>query len=174
LITTEWFFGDENLTDAHMIRRRVFIDEQGISEAGEMDGTDASCVHLVAYDDNGSAAATGRIVVTRDAFTIGRVAVLPEYRGRDYGTFVMQTLIHACYGMGGLRQQIHAQLSARGFYEKLGFTAYGEVYAEEGIPHISMYHDGDSEALCANGAADGDNCAACGLCGLTKELANET
>jgi ElaA protein len=149
LITTEWYFGEDNLTDAHAIRRRVFIEEQGISEKGEMDGTDSSCVHLVAYDDDGRAAATGRIVVTREAFTIGRVAVLAEYRKSGYGTLIMQTLIHACYTMGGVRQQIHAQTSARGFYEKLGFVAYGEEYAEEGIPHISMYHDGDSEMLCA-------------------------
>jgi predicted GNAT family N-acyltransferase len=148
LITTEWFFGEENLADVHAIRRKVFIEEQGISEADEMDGSDASCAHLVAYDDQGYPAATGRIVITRDAFTVGRVAVLPEYRGQDYGTLVMQTLVHACYTMGGLRQEVHAQLAVRGFYEKLGFTAYGEVYEEAGIPHINMYHEGDSEMLC--------------------------
>ena len=27
------------------------------------------------------------------------------------------------------------------FYEKLGFTAYGDIFDEEGIPHINMYKD---------------------------------
>ncbi len=148
MITTEWFLGEGNLTDAHSIRRAVFIEEQGIEEAVEMDGTDPSCVHLVAYDDDGTPAATGRIMVTNDAFIIGRVAVLPEYRRKQYGTLIMQTLMHACYTMGGERQEVHAQTAVRGFYESLGFTAYGEEYLEAGIPHINMRHEGDSEPLC--------------------------
>jgi predicted GNAT family N-acyltransferase len=50
--------------------------------------------------------------------------------------------------MGGERQVVHAQLPVRGFYEKLGFTAYGDVYEEAGIPHISMERFGDSRKLC--------------------------
>jgi predicted GNAT family N-acyltransferase len=106
------------------------------------------CVHLVAYSDDGAPAATGRIMVTRDEFIIGRVAVLPEYRKRYYGTLVMKTLIRACFVMGGEKQTIHSQVSARGFYEKLGFAAYGDEYEEAGIPHINMVHEGDAVGCC--------------------------
>ena len=150
MITLNWFFGEEkDLTDAHTIRRAVFINEQGISEADEMDGTDGSCIHLVAYVDNDIPAATGRIMITRDDFMIGRVAVLREYRGKQLGKIVMQALVNACCDMGGERQILHAQLSARPFYEKLGFTAYGEEYEEAGTPHISMEHFG-SLSECRN------------------------
>ncbi len=148
MITTEWYFSDENLTDAHAIRRAVFIEEQGVDERAEMDGTDASCVHLVAYDDSGAPAATGRIMITGDAFIIERVAVMPEYRGQHYGVLIMQTLVHACYIMGGERQEVHARKHLRGFYERLGFSACGEEYIEAGIPHINMSHTGDSELMC--------------------------
>jgi predicted GNAT family N-acyltransferase len=50
--------------------------------------------------------------------------------------------------MGGERQVLHAQLPVRGFYEKLGFTAFGDVFDDAGILHISMEHFGDSEPLC--------------------------
>jgi predicted GNAT family N-acyltransferase len=43
---------------------------------------------------------------------------------------------------------VHAQVPVRGFYEKLGFAAYGEVYEEAGIPHISMERFGDTVPLC--------------------------
>ena len=142
MITTEWFFGSDGLDEAHMIRRKVFIEEQGISEADEMDGTDVSCAHLVAYDE-GVPVATGRIMITADEYIIGRVAVLPEYRGQKLGSLVMLACIHACNEMGGKRQVVHAQLPVKGFYEGLGFSAYGDVYEEAGIQHICMEHFGE-------------------------------
>lgn len=147
MITTAWFFGNEDLSDAHAIRRKVFIEEQGIDESLEIDGTDTACMHLVAYEE-GTPAATGRILITRDDFIIGRVAVLPAYRHRHFGTLVMQVLINACFTMGGERQVVHAQLTAKPFYERLGFAAYGEEYMEAGLPHIAMAHTGDCEKLC--------------------------
>ena len=147
MVTTEWYFGNENLSDVHLIRRKVFIEEQHIDEKIEMDDTDASCIHLAAYSD-GKPMATGRVLITNNEFIIGRVAVLPAYRKKQMGTFIMQILIHACYTMGGEHQIVHAQLAAQSFYEKLGFNAYGDVYDEAGIPHISMEHFGDIDVIC--------------------------
>ena len=139
MLVLKWFFGDKGLEDAHTIRRAVFIDEQGISEADEYDGTDHACVHLVAYE-NDRPIATGRIMLSGDDYIIGRVAVLKSHRGQRLGLGIMQALIEACCEMGGERQILHAQTSARGFYEKLGFTPYGEEFDEAGIPHIAMEH----------------------------------
>jgi len=138
MITMQWFFGDkEDLTDAHAIRRAVFIEEQGVPEADEHDGTDGACIHLVAYSDD-TPVCTGRIMITRDDFIIGRVATIKSYRKQGIATGVMQALVNACIMMGGERQTLSAQTSARAFYEKLGFVAYGEEYLDAGIPHIAM------------------------------------
>jgi len=150
MLTLQWFFGDkDDLADAHAIRRTVFIEEQNVSEADEHDGTDGACIHLVAYD-NDAPVSTGRIMITRDDFIIGRVATLKSHRGRGIATGVMQALIDACVVMGGERQILHAQTSARVFYEKLGFTAYGEEFDDAGIPHIAMEHFG-TERTCKKG-----------------------
>lgn len=149
MISTAWFFGEDNLSAVHAIRRAVFIEEQGIDETVEMDGTDAACVHLVAYVED-EPAATGRIMITRDEFLIGRVAVLPAYRGQQLGTLIMRMLIRACHTMGGERQTVHAQVSVREFYEKLGFTPYGAEYMEAGILHIPMAHTGDIATPCCS------------------------
>lgn len=156
MIETVWTFGNENLTDAHAIRRVVFIEEQHIDEADELDGTDAACLHLVVYDE-GVPAATGRVMVGREAFVIGRIAVLPAYRGRKLGALTVRLLIHACTQMGGDQQIVHAQISARGFYEKLGFTAIGDVYEDAGIPHITMTHNGGCEDC---GSCENNHCTA--------------
>ncbi|MCL2362309.1 MAG: GNAT family N-acetyltransferase [Defluviitaleaceae bacterium] len=141
MLTMKWFFADDGLEDAHAIRRAVFIEEQGLTEDEEYDGTDYACTHLVAYE-NDIPIATGRIMLYGDDYIIGRVAVLKSHRGKNLGLGIMQTLIEACCMMGGERQILHAQTHARGFYEKLGFTAYGEEFEEAGIPHICMEHFG--------------------------------
>jgi len=142
MLTMRWFFGDkEPLTDAHAIRNEVFMKEQNVPEKDEHDGTDGACVHLVAYDSE-TPIATGRIMITRDDFIIGRVATIKSHRGRGIATHLMHALIDACVTMGGERQILHAQTHARAFYEKLGFTAYGEEFDDAGIPHIAMEHFG--------------------------------
>jgi len=148
MITMKWFFGAEGLEDAHNIRRSVFIEEQGLTEAEEYDNTDYACTHLVAYE-NATPIATGRIMLYGEDYIIGRVAVLKAHRGRQLGIGIMQALIEACLQMGGQRQILHAQTHARGFYEKLGFKAYGEEFEEAGIPHIAMEHYGP--AKCCGG-----------------------
>jgi predicted GNAT family N-acyltransferase len=134
--------GAGDLSDAHLIRREVFINEQRVPESIELDDTDGDAVHLVLYD-NGTPAATGRMRVTDEGLVIGRVAVLKAYRGQGFGDLVMRMLIRRAVEAGFGAQTVHAQITARGFYEKLGFEAYGEEFIEAGIAHISMRHDGD-------------------------------
>ncbi|MCL2546151.1 MAG: GNAT family N-acetyltransferase [Oscillospiraceae bacterium] len=150
MLTMQYFFGEEGLDDAYLLRRRVFIEEQGIAPEDEYEGDDGACIHLVVYE-NDAPVSTGRIKITRDDYVIGRVATLPEHRGKGLATGIMQALIKACCIMGGERQILHAQLTARGFYEKLGFASYGEEFKEAGIPHICMEHFGLPQGCCAAG-----------------------
>ena len=34
--------------------------------------------------------------------------------------------------------ELHAQAHARGFYQQLGYAAYGDSFSEAGIEHVSM------------------------------------
>jgi len=147
MIRTKWFTGAAELSDAHNIRRAVFINEQGVSEAQEMDGTDAGAIHLVAYD-GAKPVATGRILIENELYLLGRIAVLKEVRGQGYGDFVMRLLIRRAFELGGTRQTVHAQLQAKGFYETLGFRATGAEYEEAGIPHVAMEREGDIAGPC--------------------------
>ena len=141
MIGCKWFIGGTDNGDAVAIRRRVFIEEQGIAEEIELDGTDGDAIHLVAYDGE-KPVATGRIMLYGAEAHIGRVAVPAEERGKGYGDFIMRVLVYKCCEMDYTYQVVHAQLSARGFYEKLGFSQEGGVFDEAGIPHVTMTHEG--------------------------------
>ena len=147
MISTKWFTGAADLGDASAIRRVVFIDEQNVSEEEEWDGTDAGAIHLVVYD-NAVPVATGRILIEGEDFHLGRIAVLKEYRKQGLGDFLMRLLIRRAFELGGTRQVIHAQLQAKGFYEKLGFAAYGDEFIEANIPHTMMAREGDITGPC--------------------------
>ncbi|MCL1843572.1 MAG: GNAT family N-acetyltransferase [Defluviitaleaceae bacterium] len=145
MLTVKWFMGEkDDLSDAYAIRREVFCGEQNCPEDEEFDGSDDSCVHLVMYEDE-KPVATGRVLIGDDYFKIGRVATLKTHRGIGLGKSIVQTLIGACVAMGGHRQIIHAQTVAQGFYEKLGFVAFGDEFDEAGIPHIAMEHFGGAK-----------------------------
>ena len=69
---------------------------------------------------------------------IGRMAVLASHRGTGLGALVLDALEREGVARGVRHFKLSAQLSARGFYERCGYAALGDVYDEVGIPHIDM------------------------------------
>lgn len=120
-----------------LLRRRVFIEEQGVSEADEVDECDEAAVHLLASWD-GRPVGVARLLVLGEAGKIGRVCVLAEARGRGIGAALIREGV-ARFGEMGLKQaRLGAQVQALGFYQALGFRAVGAVYDDAGIPHRDM------------------------------------
>jgi ElaA protein len=119
------------------IRRAVFIEEQGVSEAEEVDGRDGDCLHWLAMDGEGPVA-TLRVLPLGDAAKIQRVAVLPRARGTGAGAALMRHVMAALKEHGFVCAVLGSQTDAIGFYERLGFVAHGPVYDDAGIPHRDM------------------------------------
>jgi predicted GNAT family N-acyltransferase len=121
------------------VRRAVFIEEQRIPEADEWDALDPVVTHVLAFTHGDSAkrdaVGTGRLEPTGK---IGRVAVLPQYRGTGTGVAMMQRLMDLAAERGFTDVYLHAQVAAAGFYERLGFRADGPEFDEVGIPHQRM------------------------------------
>ena len=105
--------------EAKDIRIKVFMEEQGFKD--EFDDLDQECRHLVVFDQN-KPIGTCRYYYddSLHANVIGRIAVIKEYRGKKVGQYIVQS---ACSLLKGT-VCLHAQLQAKGFYEKLGFKAY--------------------------------------------------
>lgn len=120
------------------LRTRVFVEEQGVPAEIEQDAHDATAVHALAEDEAGRVVATGRLVVRDGRAVIGRMAVDAAARGRGHGAAVLAELHRRARALGLAEAELHAQLSARGFYERAGYTAVGGEYEEAGIAHITM------------------------------------
>ena len=128
----------QELDDAFTVRVAVFVDEQGISRADELDDFDASATHCIAYDDAGKSAAAGRLLLFDGYAKIGRMAVLASHRKSGIGAAVLNALEQEAASQGIPLIKLSAQLHARGFYERCGYTAHGDIYDDVGIPHIDM------------------------------------
>ncbi|CUH74735.1 GNAT family N-acetyltransferase [Tropicibacter naphthalenivorans] len=119
------------------LRRTVFIEEQGFTEADEWDDLDASAVHLVKHVKD-QPVATARLIPQGDAGRIGRICVLKTARGLGLGAELVRYGIEYFASKGAKRVVLGAQVRAQGFYAKLGFTPIGAVYDDGGVPHQEM------------------------------------
>jgi predicted GNAT family N-acyltransferase len=54
---------------------------------------------------------------------------------------VLRSLMEVARQRGDRQVVLHAQRSAEGFYQRLGFVAQGEPFVEAGIDHIEMAMD---------------------------------
>ena len=140
-ITAKEIAPGQALDDAYAVRMEVFVREQGFSTEIEVDEIDVIAHHIVLYDDNGKPIATGRTFPSPQqdgVYILGRIAALQAYRGHGIGRRVMDELERMALAQGAKTLQLGAQCRAKGFYERLGYTPFGETYYEEYCEHIHM------------------------------------
>ena len=124
--------------DCRKIREKVFVEEQGFKN--EFDDIDQRSWHVV-FLENKEPVATGRTFQShtdQSTYTIGRIAVIKEWRGQGIGSMVVHELEKKAVEQGAEKSELSAQCRARAFYEKLGYEASGDVYMDEECPHIRM------------------------------------
>lgn len=131
------FRGLEKIEDAYKVREKVFIKEQGVEEKIEKDDFDKEATHVIIYDKE-IPIATARLIEKSGIYSIGRVAVLKEYRGKLYGKRLIKILLEYAKKRGIKEIELHAQINVENFYKNLGFESIGEVYIEAEIEHITM------------------------------------
>ena len=127
----------DDLAACLALRRTVFIEEQAVPEDLEVDGLDATAIHLLATRDR-RPLGTARLLVKGDTGKIGRVCVLPEERGRGIGAALIRRAVDELRGLGLARAKLGSQVHAIPFYKGLGFVAEGPVYDDAGISHRDM------------------------------------
>lgn len=129
--------GPEDMAAVFDIRRVVFIEGQNVSEEEERDGKDGDAIHLVAFHAD-QPVGTARILLSDGTGKIGRVAVLPGQRGLGIGKGIMQCALETLREEGAEQAKLAAQTHALGFYEALGFEAFGPEFLDAGILHRDM------------------------------------
>ncbi|MDD3029254.1 MAG: GNAT family N-acetyltransferase [Alphaproteobacteria bacterium] len=122
-----------------VLRKAVFVEGQKVPLDLDADGFDDEAYHWLAFSD-GKPVGTARVLLLdeRKIGKVQRVAVLEACRGQGVGRKIMQAIEESksvssvtCFKLG-------AQTHALPFYEKLGYTAYGDEFDDAGIPHRNM------------------------------------
>ncbi|MDR1568742.1 MAG: GNAT family N-acetyltransferase [Streptococcaceae bacterium] len=126
--------------EALKIRMAVFVKEQQIPYAIEVDQYEALCVHFVYYDDENQAIGTLRLLPDTDkqTMTLQRLAVLKPYRKTNIGSLLVKASESFAIKQDYHEMILHAQLTSHRFYQNLGYIAVGRPFQEADIPHIKM------------------------------------
>lgn len=130
------------------VRKEVFVVEQGVPQEIEYDVHDADAVHVLAVREDGLPLGTGRLLYGEAAAartdgdltvgSLGRLAVTQEARGLGVGAALVRAIEDAARARGLAAVDLHAQTHALGFYERLGYVAYGPEFPDAGMPHRAM------------------------------------
>lgn len=117
------------------IRFTVFVEEQKVPEDAEIDAWDPQCVHALAFDEEGRALGTGRLLPDGH---IGRMAVLKQARQHGVGSALLAALMAEARRRGHARAALSAQTHAIPFYRRHGYVVTSGEYLDCGIPHVDM------------------------------------
>ena len=123
--------------EARKIREKIFMQEQGFKN--EFDEFDIHANHLILYDGK-RPIATCRFFARElpGDYVIGRIAVIKEYRGQNIGTYLLKVAETEIKKIGGKRIFLHAQSRVEKFYEKQGYSSFGEIELDEYCSHVWM------------------------------------
>ncbi|MGW4384676.1 GNAT family N-acetyltransferase [Kitasatospora sp. NPDC004531] len=140
--------GDADLAAVRAVRREVFVVEQEIPETLEFDEYDPTSLHVLAVGADGAPLGTARMISGDEALTItggvadrvllGRLAVVRAARGTGLGARLVRAVEDLGRSRGARSLELHAQVQALGFYERLGYAAQGPEYDDAGIAHRTM------------------------------------
>ncbi len=127
----------DQIIDHFLMRKIVFVDEQKVSMEDEFDLAEKERIMFVVYDDDKPIGAA-RVKLTPPQAKVERVCILKEYRSRGIGFDLMAEIMNYCDAHDCRDIRLGAQTHAIPFYEKCGFTAYGELFYDANIPHFHM------------------------------------
>ena len=124
------------------LRQEIFIVEQNCAYL-DADGKDQNGWHLFGRNESGQLVVYTRLlppgVSYPDYASIGRVVAHKTVRGTGAAQLLMTESIKRLKKLcPNDKIKIGAQAHLKRFYEAFGFQQSGEVYDEDGIPHIPM------------------------------------
>lgn len=128
------------LKDALTVRSSVFGDEQNYRNGARRDSRDDTSWFVNVYDFAGNVVATSRCAYADKSVEriLGKIAVLPAYRKHGLGKVMISVLERIARDEGATVLYINSQISALGFYEKIGYVKYGDTYLDENVELIPV------------------------------------
>ena len=118
---------------AYSVRVQGMNRQHHISLREEFDEHDCEGTKYIVLLDDGYPVATSRFYeIDEKSVMIGRVVVLPEYRGQKLGLKVVQEAEQWIKELGFEEIKIESRLEAVDFYKKLGYALVNEEVVRSG------------------------------------------
>ena len=138
VVTHDWDRFGEVLDLSYEVLYRDF----GVPREGDWYQPAYGSEFAVALGDGGVLLGTARLLPAAgdESRQVRQVAVSPDARVGGIGRALMGRLEAIAAGEGATELWLYARDNAWGFYERLGYTAEGEVFVSglTGIPHRTM------------------------------------
>jgi predicted GNAT family N-acyltransferase len=128
---------ESQLEEVFQIRKTVFVNEQHVPLADEIDEFENQSTHFVLYDGNLPAGA-GRFRIVEGVGKVERICVLKNLRGKGAGREIMLAIEKYAKDQSIPKLKLNAQTYAIPFYEGLGYEIVSEEFMDAGIPHKTM------------------------------------
>ena len=129
---------ERELKEAFEVRKKVFVEEQGISEHLELDGHDSEALHTVVKDGKRVIGTARVLFLATNQAKLERMAILKPFRRQGIGRGIVSFLNEELRNRQIVQIVLHAQYPVVAFYKSCGFVESGSPFFEAGIKHIKM------------------------------------
>ena len=120
------------------LRNRVLRMPLGLTlSEQDLRGEDRQ-IHVAAVDERGAVIGCVLVAFAENSAKIRQIAVEEGHRGRGIGTKLMTGAEQIVRDRNLGVVTLHARLTARRFFEKLGYRLASDVFTEVTIPHVRM------------------------------------
>jgi len=144
MVSTKWFKGKENLEICYEIRKNVFYNELNLDCEFVSDIFDEFSFNVVLYEDE-KAVGTGRLIFNDGKYSIDKICVLSEYRGKSFGELIIRMLIRKAVTIGADKTYSILNKKYKLLFDKVGFQ---EISLDDNDNFI-MVKEGDVGGHCS-------------------------
>lgn len=132
-------FGSDNFRQALELRNEILRIPLGLNLFDEDISLESQQLHFGLFDQYSNlVACVIAEVLPNSVAKIRQMAVDCKYQGKGYGRKMIKALEAHLARLGIANLFMHARITARGFYEKMGYQSVGDEFVEVGVQHLKM------------------------------------
>lgn len=132
-------FGTPEFAEAVALRDEVLRRPLGLFFTPEQLSEEYANYHLAAYGQHMNLLGYLQLKpVDAKQVQMRQVAVMPAFQKKGIGQQLVQVSEEFAQKLGFQEIMLHARDTAVPFYEKLGYSVFGEPFEEVTIPHLEM------------------------------------
>lgn len=131
-------FGSTDYHEVLVWRDRILRRPLGLALSPNDTAGEDKQRHFVLREADSILAGVIAVEVNHRTFRLRQMWVRDSAAGSGLGQTLMEDVERILKSVGCREFTLHARLNVRGFYEKCGYFAEGEIFEEIGIPHIVM------------------------------------